>query len=77
MTEDIVTAYLGAKPNFKDVTICVRELPTAADQNKCFVVSAPFSKKRELYDMNLWPRGVGVKRFDFSRRRGLEEVESI
>lgn len=77
VTEDIILAYIKNSPSFQNTTVGVRELPTVAHQNKCFAVCAPFHKKDELYDVNFWPRGVGVKRLDFGRYRDAEQLRSL
>lgn len=68
--------HIKMKPTFDLLEVSVRELPTTQDQNKCFVVSAPFHKKDVMYRPDFWPRGVGVKRFDFKRHADYDRSNS-
>lgn len=66
VTEAMVSNYIQKKPNFQDENITVKEITHSKKNNwKCFVVTAPLSRKDELYDTEFWPANVGIKRFNF------------
>lgn len=69
VTPEKIRAYINNKQHFENVEITIHELPTNAEKNKCFRVVAPFSKKEDMYNPNFWPRGVGVKRYDFRKQQ--------
>lgn len=76
VTEKMISDFLGENQHLKEAEVIVRELPTDASKNKCFVVSAPFSKKDVLYDTATWPAGVGIKRYDFNKMRAYQNNAS-
>ncbi|KAJ8932889.1 hypothetical protein NQ314_014370 [Rhamnusium bicolor] len=59
-----VKEFILQKPSFNDLQINVHELTTDDKNNKCFVVSAPYHMKDEMYKPEFWPKSVGFKRFD-------------
>lgn len=69
VTENNVINFISKKPSFKNLKIDAKELPTNENQNKVFLVTAPFEKKEEMYQPDFWPKGVAVKRFDFNRQK--------
>ncbi|XP_044756313.1 uncharacterized protein LOC123314918 [Coccinella septempunctata] len=70
-TTEIIEEYLSTKEGFQEVEIMVKEIPSEENRLKRFVLSAPLEKKEELYKLEFWPSGVGIKRFDFSKHKDL------
>ena len=68
-TEDMIISFIKSKDTFKNESIVVKEIPGVEGHPKRFVVTAPLSRKDELYDPSFWPQNIGIKRFDFSRHR--------
>ncbi|KAG5867076.1 hypothetical protein JTB14_034986 [Gonioctena quinquepunctata] len=68
-TAEMVKKYMEKKSGFEKENIEVRELPTNENRLKAFVVTAPLSRKDELYDRSFWPNYVGINRFDFNRHK--------
>lgn len=68
-TDKMIYDYLKEKPCLTNQEVCVRELPTEEKRLKCFVVTAPWKCKDELYKPEFWPVGIGIKRFDFNKHR--------
>ena len=66
-----IEAYIKRKDPSLEKDIIVKEIPGDSEKLKRFMVSAPFTKKDEFYDPGFWPSGVGIKRFDFRKHRGL------
>lgn len=64
-----IISFIKLKPGYKDLMVEVKELPNTGNRLKCFVVTAPLSKKDEMYNPDFWPTGVGVKRFSFVKHR--------
>lgn len=60
-----IQEFIKKKPGFETLDVHVSELPTEETKNKCFLVTAPFSQKDEMYKPNFWPKDVGIKRYDF------------
>jgi len=60
-----VQEFVTKKPGYESLSIQVTELPTDETKNKCFLVTAPFSQKEDMYSPTFWPRDVGIKRYDF------------
>ncbi|CAH1105644.1 unnamed protein product [Psylliodes chrysocephalus] len=73
VTEEKILGFLKNSPKFKDAGITVKELPTSDSQNKCFMLSADFNLKDELYDPNNWPQSVGIRRFDFKKYHSYQQ----
>lgn len=73
VTEQNITNYISKKPSFKNLKVEAKELPTRENQNKVFLVTAPFDKKDEMYQPNFWPNGTAVKRFDFNRQSSYNQ----
>lgn len=69
VNEGMIADYIKEKQGFQGVNVGVKELPGDPGKLKCFVVTAPLDKKDELYDPSFWPRGVGIKRFVFSKHQ--------
>lgn len=61
----LVQDFIKKKPGFSEMDIQVSELPTDENKNKCFLVTAPFSLKDDMYKPSFWPKDVGIKRYDF------------
>ena len=68
---EVIKNYLVRTPGFENERINVRELPTKEHQLKAFMVTAPLSRKDELYNPDIWPQNVGIKRFDFRRHKDI------
>lgn len=68
-TSEMIENYIRSKPDFGDVPVKARELPTDEGRLKCFVVVAPLTYKDTMYKSNFWPVNVGIRRFDFERHR--------
>ena len=75
-TAQKITDYILKQESFKNEKVMVKEIPGESTKLKRFVVTAPFSKKDELYDPGFWPSGVGIKRFDFGRHREFIQEQS-
>lgn len=68
-TEDIITNFVKQKDGFETAEITVKEIPTAEDRLKTFLVIGPLQKRNELYNNEFWPKNVGVKRFHFDKHK--------
>ena len=70
VTIEMVEAHIKKQPSFENEIISVKELPINNNNNrnnwKSFVVTAPLSRKDELYQPEFWPPNVGIKRFNFN-----------
>ena len=65
----MISDYIRGKSGFNEIEFAVKELPGEPNNLKRFVVSAPYTKKDDLYDPGFWPMNVGIRRFDFRRHR--------
>lgn len=63
----MIVEYIRGKETFKKEDIEVKEIPTENNRYKNFLVTAPLNRKDDLYDVDFWPDGIGVKRFSFQR----------
>lgn len=68
-TEEKIKEYIKNTEGFENDNITVKEIPTAENALRRYVITAPFNKKENLYKPEFWPTGVGVKRFDFARHK--------
>lgn len=76
VNENKIMQFIKQKQGFENLEIQVQELPTDQTQNKCFLVTAPFDKKEELYNVNFWPRNVGVKRYNFNIQKNYKKQQT-
>ncbi|KAG5874591.1 hypothetical protein JTB14_001225 [Gonioctena quinquepunctata] len=53
-TEEKIKDYITKKPGYIN-GVCVKEIPTTEDRLRRYVVTAPLSKKDEMYKPDFWP----------------------
>ena len=75
-TEQQVREHIIGHQGFDNHKVTVKELPGEPNQLKRFVITAPLSKKDELYDTAFWPKNVGIRRFDFKKHQGFLKLHS-
>lgn len=68
-TEETIKKYISSSNGFENLEVTVKEIPTTENQLRRYVVTAPITKKEEIYKPEFWPCGVGVKRFDFTKHK--------
>lgn len=65
VTTEMVEGHIKKQPGFENTKITVTELQTKQGQLKNFCVTAPLTKKNEMYEPSFWPPNVGIRRFKF------------
>ena len=66
---EMIKKFITKKSDYEHLPIEVRQLSSMTNRSKWFVVTAPLSRKDEMYNTDFWPMGVGIKRFDFFKHR--------
>lgn len=69
VTSEMILKFIKEKQDFGDENVQVKEIPNHPNSLKRFVVTAPLTRKDELYEPEFWPARVGIKRFDFGKHR--------
>ncbi|KAG5864291.1 hypothetical protein JTB14_030844 [Gonioctena quinquepunctata] len=67
VTEDMIMKYIKGKEKFENEAVGVKEIPSYPGRLKRFAVHASLKFKDSMYDISFWPRGVGIKRLNFTK----------
>ncbi|KAG5897729.1 hypothetical protein JTB14_009614 [Gonioctena quinquepunctata] len=67
VTEDMIMKYIKGKEKFENEAVGVKEIPSDPGRLKRFAVHASLEFKDSMYDISFWPRGVGIKRLNFTK----------
>lgn len=65
----MILKFIKEKQGFTNESVQVKEIPSQPNALKRFVVTAPITRKDELYEPEFWPARVGIKRFDFKKHK--------
>lgn len=70
--EEDIKKFISKQDKYVDADVIVKELPTSENQLKCFMFGIDWSFREDIYDPSSWPRGVAIKRFNFSKYRSYQ-----
>lgn len=67
VTAENITRYLKSKLGEDE------DISSERSRLKCFMVGTNFRFKEDVYNPQIWPKGVAFRRFDFQKYRDSEK----